>query len=252
MKIFLPDNFIFHIINDSLPVKVSEQVIFKSPSLISKAIHETESSVGIIPTFDLLTHKDFFISSKFGVAFEGQLSTTYLYFKSESKKVSEIILSGEISSLEPIIAKILFKELYNSEIALSIEPDIKSLHNQNSMICGDFNFSSGKFMTGISLAEEVTELIALPFVNYLLASKDENLLNSFQNSLIGISDEIYSSVEEDSANLHFTPEVNEFIKSNISSAVFEFEQNDIDGINHLLLLPFYHGMIKEIVELNLV
>ncbi|MBK6913089.1 MAG: hypothetical protein IPH11_05265 [Ignavibacteriales bacterium] len=252
MKIFLPDNFIFHLFSDSLPATIRQQVIFKPSALISASISEIDAAVGIIPTIDLIFHKDFFISSKFGVAFEGQLSTTYLYFKSESKKISDLILSGDVSSFEPIIAKILFKELYDIEIEIRIEQYPELIKNENSIISGDYNFSSGLFKKGISLAEEMSDFLALPFVNFILASKDENLLNSFQNSLLGISDEIYSSVEEDKLLLSFNDDTNEFIKSKISSIVFDFEQNEIDGINHLLLLPYYHGMVKEIVELKLV
>lgn len=252
MKIFLPDNFIFHIFSDSLPERIRQQVIFTASSLVSKAINENESSVGIIPTTDLIFHQDFFVSSKFGLAFEGQLSTNYIYFKSESKKISDLILCGDVSSLEPIVAKILFKEFYDSDIDIHLETNIEMIRNENSVITGDYNFSKGLYKKGISLAEEMSDFLSLPFVNFILASKDENLLNSFQNSLLGISDEIYSSIEEDKIKLPFNNEANDFIKSNISSVIFDFEQNDIDGINHLLQLPYYHGTIKEIIDVKFV
>lgn len=252
MKIFLPDNFIFHLFSDSLPSSIREHVVFKPSSLVASALSESDSSVGIVPTIDLLFHKDFFISSKFGAAFEGQLSTSYMYFKSESRKISELILSGDVSSFEPIILKILFKELYDTEINIQIEQFPELIKNENSVIIGDFNFSSGFFKNGISLADEMTDLLSLPFVNFILASKDEKRLLSFQNSLLGISEEIYSSVEEDKLILPFKDEANQFIKSNISSVIFDFAQNDIDGIKHLLLLPYYHGMIKEITEVKFV
>lgn len=252
MEIFLPDNFVFHIFSNSLPASIRQQIIFKQSSLISAAIDETDASVGFIPSIDLIFHKDFFVSSKFGIAFEGQLSTSYLYFKSESKKISDLILSGDVSSLEPIIAKILFKELYDTDLEIRIEQNPETIKNQNSIISGDYNFSSGLFKNGISLAEEITDFLSLPFVNFILVSKDENLLNSFQNSLLGISEEIYSSIEEDKIKLPFNIEANDFIKSNISSLIFDIEQNDIEGINHLLLLPYYHGIIKEIIDVKYV
>lgn len=252
MKIVLPDNFIFHLFSDSLPANIRQQVIFKPASLISPVISETNETVGFIPTTDIIFHKDFLVSSKFGVAFEGQLSATYLYFKSESKKISDLILSGDVSSFEPIIAKILFKELYDIEIEIRIEQYPELIKNENSIISGDYNFSTGLFKKGISLAEEMTDFLSLPFVNFILASKNEILLNSFQNSLLGISDEIYSSVEEDKLLLSFNDDTNEFIKSKISAVVFEFDQNEIDGISHLLLLPYYHGIINEILDVKYV
>lgn len=252
MKIFLPDNFVFRIFSYSLPLSVRQQVIFKQSSSVSAAINETEASVGFIPSIDLIFHKDFFVSSKFAVAFEGQLSTSYLYFNSESKKISDLILSGDVSSLEPIVSKILFKELYGVEPDIRIDQYPELVKNQNSIISGDYNFSSGLFKNGISLAEEITDFLSLPFVNYVLVSKDEKLLTSFQNSLLGISEEIYSSIEEDKIKLSFNNEANDFIKSNISSLIFDIEQNDIEGITHLLLLPYYHGIIKEIIDVKYV
>lgn len=252
MKIFLPDNFVFHLLYEALPQKSRQQVTFFSSSLISNAIKEAESTVGFIPTTDLLFHHNLFVSSIFGAAFEGPLSTTYLYFKSESKKISELILCGDVSSLEPIAAKILFKELYDSDIIIQIETNIEMIQNENSIVCGDFNFSEGLYKQGISIAEEIIELLSLPFVNFVLASKDEKLLNSFQNSLLGISDEIYSLIEDDKFKLPFNDEASGFIKSNIASLVFDFEQNDVDGINQLLQLPYFHGITKEIIDVKFV
>jgi len=44
----------------------------------------------------------------------------------------------------------------------------------------------------------------------------------------------------------------DFLSVNIQHLVFDFEDQDREGINQLLQMPYYHGMIKEMIEVKLV
>ena len=44
----------------------------------------------------------------------------------------------------------------------------------------------------------------------------------------------------------------DFLSANIQHLVFDFEEQDREGINLLLQMPYYHGMIKEIIDVKFV
>ena len=50
-------------------------------SVIVKQISNNQNSVGLIPTLDLLSNKDLFISSELGISFDALLSNAYIHFK---------------------------------------------------------------------------------------------------------------------------------------------------------------------------
>jgi hypothetical protein len=44
----------------------------------------------------------------------------------------------------------------------------------------------------------------------------------------------------------------EFLSVNIKHLIFDFDEQDREGINLLLQMPYYHGMIKEIIDVKFV
>jgi hypothetical protein len=44
----------------------------------------------------------------------------------------------------------------------------------------------------------------------------------------------------------------EFIVSNIQHLIFTFDEQDVEGIKLLLELPYYHGIIKEMIDIKFV
>jgi hypothetical protein len=44
----------------------------------------------------------------------------------------------------------------------------------------------------------------------------------------------------------------DFLSVNIQHLVFDFDEQDIEGIKQLLQLPYYHGMIKEMIDVKFV
>jgi hypothetical protein len=44
----------------------------------------------------------------------------------------------------------------------------------------------------------------------------------------------------------------DFISINIQHLVFDFDKQDLEGIKQLLQMPYYHGLIKDIIEVKFV
>ncbi len=52
--------------------------------------------------------------------------------------------------------------------------------------------------------------------------------------------------------LDYSGDMKDKIRQEFSSFVFEFDSMDLDGIAQLTRLPYYHGMIKEIIDIKFV
>ena len=78
--------------------------------------------------------------------------------------------------MDVILSKIIFKELYDSDIEIAIQTKLDAKISGNYLLAGDENFNNARFEKGISIAEEVIDLISAPFVSYILASNNKNIL----------------------------------------------------------------------------
>ncbi len=248
--IYFPNNIFSKPIVLNLRGGLKEEVKFSPSSLLSKEIVNNNENVGLIPTTDLINHKELFVSKKFGISFEGSLSNSYIYFKQKEKIVNELNLFGDASSIEAIIGKILFKELYNSEVRIKLIADNLRDANKNLIVIGDKNFDNDLYKNGISLAEEIVDLLSLPFVNYILVSGSEESLRKVETELVSSSQNIYDTFEKmDSLNI-FTKETKDYILSNLSSMTVLLEEQDVEGIQSILQLPYYHGVIEDMIEIK--
>ncbi|MCH6575852.1 MAG: hypothetical protein IH795_11745 [Bacteroidetes bacterium] len=161
-----------------------------------------------------------------------------------------IKLAGDISSMEVILSKIIFKELYDSDIEIAIQTKLDTKISGNYLIAGDENFNNARFEKGINIAEVVIEIISAPFANYVLASNDKNLLEEYTSKLLPVLDNIEynsSSIPE-----NYNLKSSDFIKANFNTINYKLDEQDIAGINELLQLPYYYGLIKDIIEVNFV
>jgi|YelNatPaOPRAMG01_1025707.scaffolds.fasta_scaffold01067_8 hypothetical protein len=252
MQLFLPQNIFGKLIADNLLPECDKNINYMPSSLLSKTLKDSESAVALIPTSDLIQNKDFFVSKKFGLSFEGGLCNSYFYFIPGQKEISEIALVGDVSSVEVIFSKILFKEIYNTDVGIKIVSDDSRLNGLNYLESGDKNFFSGKFLDGISFAEEIIDALNLPFVNYVFASKEKSLIEKINGDFLGLGNRLYDYVESDKHVKYFSLPTSNYIKENISSLVIDFEQQDLEGITQLIQLPYFHGIINDIVEVNFV
>ena len=250
MNIILPDNIFSRIISSCLSAEQLKQISFLPSSQITQSIINVDSSVGLIPVMDLLNHKDLFVSSKLGTSFEGTLCNSYLYYQGEQRSIEKLTLYGDISSQEAVLSKILFKEMYGSDIQIEISTHLNKPESRNLLIAGDENFVEEKFNKGISFAESMVETFSFPFVNYVFASNEKEVLENFIKESNEIDSMVYNKIDKGNIDKKISQASEEYIKSNISSLILKFDEQDIEGIDQVLRLPYFHGIVTDIVEIK--
>ena len=252
MNFFFPNNIFGRLIKNNLPASLESSVDFRPSSLLTKSLNNTSGSVALIPTLDLINNRDIYVSRSFGISFEGALCNSFLYYGSGQKNLSRINLNGDVSAVEVILCKILFKELYNTEIEISILSDDTGTPDKNVLTVGDKNFQTGVYSKGISFAEEIVEALNLPYVNYLLASNDKSLLEKVNVELEGVEGKIYDNLDENLKTEKLSEGGKNYIAENISTFIMDFDEQDIEGLEQIIRLPYYHGLINDIIEVKFV
>jgi hypothetical protein len=250
MKIVLPKNIFSFMIEGILPEEVRKDIVYLPGAKIANEIKGKDDHIGLIPTTDLLTHKELYVSSEWGVSFEGALCNSYMYFVPEQHGINVVYLYGDISSLEVIMTKIMFKEAYNVDVEIHLASELTDAIT-NLVITGDFNFANGKCLTGLSLSDKITEILSLPFVNYIFSSSNNETIKKL-HSLLGDAESIYERGEERLKEYNFPEESREYFLENFGSFIFNFDDQDKEGIQQLLRLPYFYGIINEISEINFV
>ena len=250
-KILLPQNIFSRIFLSEINLNDDYTFEFNPSSLITKKLSQEENSIGLIPTLDLLSFKDLYVSSKIGVSFNALLSNSYIHFKEGHEKLEQIFLKGDVTANEIILSKILFKEFYDVNVTPTLVKDENAHTNDNSLIVGDENYEKELFLNGLSFAEEVIELIDAPYANFVLSSSSETVLKEFteihRDNLLNGHTEEYSVLLKG-----FTQTSLDFISVNIQHIVFDFEDQDLEAVKSLLQLPYFHGMIKDMIEVKFV
>jgi hypothetical protein len=250
-KLLLPKNVFSKIFLTELNLDKNVAVEFHPASIIAKKLLQEENSIGLIPTLDLLTNKDLFVSSKIGVSFNALLSNSYIHFKEGQETLEQIYLKGDVTSNEIILSKILFKEFYDVDVTTTLVKDETAHINDNTLIVGDENYEKELFLNGLSFAEEVIELLDAPYVNFILAGSSENVLkdftNKFRDNLLNGHTENYTDLLKE-----FTQTSLEFISVNIQHIVFDLEDQDLEGIKSLMQLPYFHGILKDMIDIKFI
>lgn len=251
MNIYFPNNIFTRLITSALPGRLGEGVNYLPGAMVTGEILNDESSVGLIPSFDLIKHKELFVSKSFGISFESHLCNSYLYFQ-EGRDIGSIYLAGDVTSNEAVGAKLILKELYSSEVELNLLKDINDMEGKNVLLVGDDNFAGGKFTGGLSFAEEITEVLSLPYVNYLLVSRDSSLLEKFHLSAGDIQKRIYEIAGEGNFERGLPDAARGKIREGLSSFICRLDDQDLEGLEQLLRLPFFHEIIQDIIEIKFV
>ena len=252
MNIVIPSNIysaIFALtLNDELKTSVSS----KPSSLISKDLETGSADIALIPSLDLINNRELFVSSKFGISFDGYLSNSYLYFKPSQNDFKDLLVQGDVSSNEIILSKIIFSEMYDSQVEIKLDTTEINMEENNYLICGDDNFKNKFFNKGLSFSDEVAELLDFPYTHYLLASKDKSLLEEFTNTLENLDKRIEDNIDKDLQTLNHKSVVQNIIKENMNTVYYELTENETEGLNELLRLPYFHGIMEEVVEIKFV
>jgi hypothetical protein len=251
MKIISPDNYFARLFFHNFEKEIKDSILYSASSLIMVELLNEDNTIALIPNTDLIKNKDIYISKSFGLSFEGGISNSYIYYGSESKNITEINLSGDVSSCEVVLAKILFKELYNTELKIVLSTSTGMEPGKNYIISGDRNLDEDLFVQGFSFAEEMIELINLPYVNYVFASKNPELIKQF-NSLAGAPVDKFLDDPDETVKSIIPLNQQEYFMANLYSLIFKYDEQDVEGIIQLLQLPYFHGITNDIVVLNMV
>ncbi len=252
MKIQIPSNIFTAIFALNLPDKYRQSVETRPSSVIVKEIEEGKAEAGLIPSLDLINHKELLVSKKIAVSFDGDLSNSYLYFKPNQNSFDTIKLQGDVTTNEVILSKILFRERFNSDVKIVLDTEEVNFENQNYLLCGNINLEKEYFDKGISFSDQIAEMINYPYTQYLLASRDENLIAKLNDDLKDLDKIIEDNLEENLSKIRFGKKVDDFLKREFNSVYYEMTQNEVDGFSDLLRQPYYHTMIEEIFEIKFV
>jgi hypothetical protein len=249
--LLLPQNIFSRIFFSELNREDNIQFQFLNSALIAQKLKDNPDMLGLIPVLDLLRFNDLFISSEIGISFNALLSNSYLHFKEGQESLNEIFLKGDVSSNEVILSKILFKEFYDVDVKHTLVADDLFHQHENLLIVGDENYQKELFLNGLSFAEEVIELISAPYVDFVLASSSENTIEDFT---LKHKNEIQNGHPENLDDLlkDLPSSSIEFISVNLQHVIFDFEDQDLEGIKTIMQMPYFHGMIKDIPEVKFI
>ena len=118
------------------------------------------------------------------------------------------------------------------------------------IIAGDENFHLWDYQSAISLADEVSEMLDLPYVNFVFASQDKEALKEFHKQINPIDERIESEIVNIIKELNLSEKTKEFITENLGSIYFDVTDNEETAVNELIKLIFYHGIIDDIFDVK--
>lgn len=252
MKIIAPKNIYSSILLSALSTNTELEIIFKESALIAKELESNTSAIGIVPTLDLLKNQHLFVSSKAAISFDGILSNSYLYFAGSKIKPEKVFLRGDISLNEIILSKILFSERFSSQVEVSLESSVMPGIDRNYIIVGDDNHNFWNTEKGLSLSDQIAEMLDLPYVNFIFASPDKESLTDFNKLMDGLDIRIDDQINDYIKDLNYSEKTKSFVTSNLSTVYFEMTDNENTAVNELIKLVYYHGIIDDIFEVKFV
>jgi hypothetical protein len=251
MRLILPPNVFAKLIAETLPKSLFTEIIFRPSSLISKDLLSDTQAIGLIPSLDLLTNKTFNVASKAAISFDGPLSNSYLYFNENGGKLGNLNLRGDISLNEIILSKIIFEEHFSLTTEMILDTAEKSDFSKNLLIAGNENYENEIFIKGLSFSEEVSELIDLPYVNYIFASQDKESIQTLNNNMEDVDLKIEKLLQEKS-NRIVDPKFTEHLLSNFNSVYFEFTENEKIALEELIKLTYFHRIIDDMFDVKFI
>lgn len=250
MQIALPHNIFTNVMYQAMPDALKQSIIYKPAAGIAQLLKHNKIDIALLPVMDIITHKDFYVSSKRGISFESELSNSYLYFTPGQVAMQQLALGGDISSCEALLSKIVVKELYNCEVDVTILADYKQGTYKNLLLTGDDNYRNEHFKEAINFSEEIVDLLNLPYVNFVFCATDPGILKKFEDATAEVEASTYAEVESENWEFKLDSEVRTYFQENIPHVIYNLEEQDREGIVQLLRLPYFHGITKEIVDVR--
>jgi|GEM_PF-2349023 len=247
-KIYFPYNYFTALIGFGLNPELQSRIVFEQSGKIAQILENNHDAVGLIPSLEILSHRELLISKTFGITFDEQIAISYYYFKPREDNITEIKLSGDISINEEILTKIIFKEKFGLDIQVALSDKPLELGSADYIMAGNANFKEELLEKSFSITDQVCDLIELPYVNFLLASKNEILLRHMNNAMGSIDKNIQDNAGKVMKPLLQNDFLYEYFMANIGSVYFKLNDDDLKGLDELLKLPFLHLLSEDIPE----
>lgn len=253
MKLFLPKNIYTMILAGELKKQNNFELTYKDSSLIAGELTNNTSALGLIPSMDLINHRNLFVSGKAGVSFDGLLSNSYFYLSQNSEReLGNIYLRGDVSLNEIILSKVMFEEKYSTKVDITLdtakEPDLTN----NFLIVGDDNFKSWDFTNGLSFSDQIADVLDLPYVNFVFASQDKESIEYFNSLVENIDETIEDGINEVLNSLKVADPVKAFLLENLGSVYYEITQNEIDALHEIFKVMYYRGILDDMFDIKII
>ncbi len=252
MKLLIPPSVFAGILTFNLNDEILQRLHSVPSAMISQELENSDYDAALIPSLDLLKHSDFFVSAKAAVSFDGALSNSYLYFQTGEKNISEINLTGDVSANDALVSKMVFEEFYNNPVKISLAANFEKSSGKNFLLSGNKNFEDLLFENGISLAEQLSEFLDYPYVNFVFAAKQEETIKELNKLLEKIDETVDDTISNILKNFSLPEEAKKFIMENLNSIYFEMTRNEQEGLNELLRYAYYKGLVEDMSELKFV
>lgn len=251
MKLIAPKNLFTSILAEAID-KNELELFFVEASLIGKELEYNTSAIGLIPSLDMINHRNLFVSSKYAVSFDGVLSNSFFYFHENERAFEKITLRGDVSLNDIILTRILFSERFSSQAEITLDTGKVPAKGKDYLVVGDENYSLWDFKNGISFSDQVSEMLDFPYVNFVFASPDKEALTNFNNLIGNIDQTIEEKIDDILKQISLGEEAKSFLKENIDSIYYEMTSNETEGLNELIKLLFYHGIIEDMFDIKFV
>jgi len=252
MKLIAPNNIFTTLFYLSIPEDDRPELILKESSLITNELLITKNSLAIIPSLDLVNHRDLFVSSKIAFGFGSGLSNTYLYFSKSDPDFKKLSLKGDISSNEVILSKIIFKEIYNVQPEIELDTKENLNEKKNYLLAGNLNWKSDKYKNGVSFSEQIADFFEAYYVNFLLTSNEDETLTEFQQQNSDLPKTIKEKFKSLIEKIGFTNELSDFFTKNQHSIEFDFDKINVESYVEIIKILFYYQIIDDIFDVKFI
>lgn len=251
MKLFLPPNIFAEIIKSFLVKNDDLDIQIMGSSLLSSQLELDKNAVALIPSLDLINHREIFVSSKAGISFDGILSNSYFYLSdNENRTLGNIFIRGDISINEIILTKILFEERFSANVEITLDTNKEPNFEQNTLVVGNENFTKWDYNSSISFSDQMAELLDLPYVNFLFASYNMQNLKRVESFFDNLDIKVDEKISEILSIIPSKEDVKNYIQNNLGSVYFEITANEMDALNEMLKLVYYHGILDDIFDVK--
>jgi hypothetical protein len=252
MRILLPNNIYAKMFFSAIPGVKEEELIYTGSASISNELADGRGDIALIPSLDLLNHPYFFVSGKAAVSFDGALSNSYYYFLKHLRLVKEVYLKGDVSKNDVILTKIIFTEQFDSAVEVFLDSKPFELNSRNYLVCGDDNFVGSIYEAGLSLSDQISDMLDAPYVNYVLAATDESVLKEFTSGFSSLDKQLEDNFDTISTGLNYHQSIKADLKENLADLFFDMTEAEKQALTDLTRLPYFTGITEEIVEIKFV